>query len=62
LVVNGKEYKIDENGHFNIPKGEPVAFHYIDGDPANPNIIMPKEVAEFARAKTAKELADKATT
>ncbi|MDR1605071.1 MAG: hypothetical protein LBS10_09870 [Gracilibacteraceae bacterium] len=62
LQVAGKEYKMDENGHFNIPKGEPVFWHYIDGDPSKPNIVMPKEMAEAARAKTAKELADRAAT
>jgi hypothetical protein len=58
LVVHGKEYKMDENGHFNIPKGEPVAW-FISAS-GSPNIVMPKEVAEFGRAQTAKLLADRA--
>jgi hypothetical protein len=53
LVVNGKEYKMDENGHFNIPKGEPVIWR-------QDMITPPKEMGEYARAKTAQLRAEKA--
>jgi hypothetical protein len=52
LVVNGKEYKMDENGHFNIPKGEPVIWY-------KDMIIPPKEMAEWRRAQTTKPLEER---
>jgi hypothetical protein len=48
---------MDDNGHFNIPKGEPVA--WFNSASGSPNIVIPKEVAEFDRAQTAKLLADR---
>jgi hypothetical protein len=51
LTVNGKEYKIDANGHFNIPDGEPVIWYYKNGDATKPNIVMPKEIGEWRRAQ-----------
>jgi hypothetical protein len=44
FLVNGKEYKIDDNGHLNIPKGEPVI--YVE------TVVFPKEVSEFMRQKS----------
>jgi len=41
FLINGKEYKMDENGHINIPKGEPVIWGY--------NVTLPKEIAENLR-------------
>ncbi|GHU47396.1 hypothetical protein FACS1894120_5380 [Clostridia bacterium] len=52
LTVNGKEYKMDEDGHFNIPYGEPVVWYYKNNDINNPNIIMPKEIGEWRRAQS----------
>jgi len=49
LIVNGKEYKMDENGHFNVPKGEPVIYN-------GSKVIFPKEIGEFLRAKMVAEL------
>lgn len=46
LIVNGKEYKMDENGHFNIPKGEPVVY-------SNGLVVFPKEIREYLLTQTA---------
>ncbi|MDR0564919.1 MAG: hypothetical protein LBG78_08320 [Azoarcus sp.] len=57
LTVNGKEYQMDANGHFNIPASEPVAW-YIKKN-GEPNIVMPKEQGEWRRAQTANLLAER---
>ena len=49
LIVNGKEYKMDENGHFNIPKGEPVIYN-------SGMVVFPKEIREFLLTQTAAAL------
>ena len=36
FIINGKEYKMDENGHVNIPKGELVIWGY--------NVTVPKKI------------------
>jgi hypothetical protein len=41
FIINGKEYRIDEKGHINIPKGEPVIWGY--------NVTVPKEIAMHLR-------------
>jgi hypothetical protein len=45
--------KMDENGHFNIPKGEAVIWH-------NNTIIEPKEMAEWRRVQSAQRIAERA--
>ena len=44
LVVNGKEYVMNENGNFDIPKGEPVIYR-------SGLVVIPKEISEYMRAK-----------
>ena len=44
LIVNGKEYVMNENGNFDIPKGEPVIY-------SNGMVVFPKEIGEYMRAK-----------
>ncbi|MDR2157263.1 MAG: hypothetical protein LBO81_05740 [Clostridiales Family XIII bacterium] len=41
LIVNGKEYKMDENGRFNIPKGEPVIY-------SAGYVVFPEEMGGYA--------------
>ena len=39
LIVNGKKYRMDENGNVHIPKGEPIVQGY--------NFIFPKKPSEW---------------
>jgi hypothetical protein len=44
FLINGKEYKIDDRGHLNIPAGEPVIY--------GTTVVFPKEIGEFMRQKS----------